>query len=397
MNAPLMLKQLLADAGIQQSVIAVEIGLSRASMSDVCNHGHWPKRSPDLRNRLLAVLRARGINHPRPFARVKAENEKAPRRSSAAGLLSTTTSHPGKAEENDIMLRKQALSAKTRAHFGLSRDPFVECHESADVYLSADIRFVRESMLDKVKFGGFLAVVGESGAGKSTLREELIDRLQREQQPVVIVQPYVLAMEDNDTKGKTLKAQHIAEAIMAAVAPLTSLKSSPEARFLQLHMALRDSSRANNRHVLIIEEAHSLPIPTLKHLKRFLELKDGMKPLISIILLGQSELGKKLSEQNPEVREVVQRIEIVNLPPLDNDLEAYIKHRFQRVGVQADTIIDRTAIDAVRTRLTTSNARGSGSWVYPLAVHNVLAAAMNAAASVGAPKVTGDIVRESSR
>ncbi|MFP4733744.1 AAA family ATPase, partial [Pasteurella multocida] len=85
----------------------------------------------------------------------------------------------------------------------------------------------------------------------------------------------------------------------------------------QLHRVLKDSARAGNQHVLIIEEAHSLPVPTLKHLKRFFELEDGFKKLLSIVLVGQPELKLKLSERNFEVREVVQRCEIVTLEPLD--------------------------------------------------------------------------------
>ena len=83
-----------------------------------------------------------------------------------------------------------------------------------------------------------------------------------------MIEPYVLAMEDNDQKGKTLKSVHIAEAILAAVAPNVSPKRSPEARFAQIHRALTESAKAGNKHVLIIEEAHGLPLPTLKHLKR---------------------------------------------------------------------------------------------------------------------------------
>ncbi|MDE8666928.1 ATP-binding protein, partial [Pseudomonas aeruginosa] len=66
---------------------------------------------------------------------------------------------------------------------------------------------------------GFLAVVGESGAGKSTLRRDLVHRLNTENAPVIPIEPYVLAMEDSDTKGKTLRVTHIAETMMAAVAP----------------------------------------------------------------------------------------------------------------------------------------------------------------------------------
>lgn len=91
------------------------------------------------------------------------------------------------------------------------------------------------------------------------------------------------APEDNDQKGKTLKAVHIAEAILAAVAPNVSPKRSPEARFAQIHRALQESAKAGNRHVLVIEEAHGLPIPTLKHLKRFFELKSGFERLLGIV------------------------------------------------------------------------------------------------------------------
>lgn len=233
-------------------------------------------------------------------------------------------------------------------------------------------------------------MIGESGAGKSTLREELIDRLRREEQAVIVVEPYVLAMEGNDQTGKTLKAQHIAESIMAAVSPLAKTKSSPEARFRQLHEALRDSSRAGHSHVLVIEEAHSLPLATLKHLKRFRELKDGLRPLLSVILLGQSELATKLSEHNPEVREVVQRIEVIVLPALDTDLDAYLAHRFKRAGTPVDQVLAKGATDALRAKLTP--ARGTGTLLYPLAVHNALAAAMNRAADLGVPQVNADVI-----
>lgn len=299
-----------------------------------------------------------------------------------------------------MLLRKESLSESTRRHFNLARDPFADPRELADVYTgSPDIRYVREAMMDKVRHGGFLAVIGESGAGKSTLREELIDRLHRDAQPVLVALPYVLAMEDSESKGKILKATHIADAIMATVAPLTRVMGSPDARWRQLHNTLRDSSRAGHRHLLLIEEAHALAIPTLKHLKRFIELKDGLRPLISIILLGQPELAAKLSEQNPEVREVVQRVELVHLPPLDQNLPGYLTHRFERMGLKLTDLVDPLALDALVSRMTTATgtSRGKSSNLYPLAVHNVLARAFNLAASLGAPKVTAEMVKEGGR
>ena len=56
-----------------------------------------------------------------------------------------------------------------------------------------------------------------------------------------------------------------------------------------------------------------------------------------------------------------------------------------------DKVLDNGALEALRTRLTP--ARGEGSLLYPLAIHNALAGAMNRAADLGVPLVTADVVR----
>lgn len=225
-----------------------------------------------------------------------------------------------------MLLKKQVLLQETKKAFGLFRDPFADdaMQGAEDVFTTPDIRYVREALYQTAKHGGFMAVIGESGAGKSTLRRDLIDRVNRKNAPVIVIEPYIIAMEDNDVKGKTLKAASIAEAIISTTAPLENIKRSQKAPYRQLHRVLKDSSNAGYNHVLVIEEAHSLPIPTLKHLKRFFELENGFKKLLSIVLIGQLELATKLSERNMDVREVVQRCEIVGLPALNNNLEEFL-------------------------------------------------------------------------
>lgn len=399
----LRLKQVMADHQVLQADLAREMGIARPTLGALINHGQWP-RSMDtgaLKGLCVSFLKECGASDQAlatvfeevPEPRVE---DVAP----AVSLASTTD------EKDDAMLlRKQGLSPATKKHFGIFRDPLadeVTSHE--DVFVSPDIRYVREAMWQTARHGGFIAVVGESGSGKSTLRRDLIDRITREGSRIIVIEPYVLGMEDTDTKGKTLKAGHIAEAILAAVTPLAALKSSPEARFRQVHAALRDSRRSGNQHVLVIEEAHGLPVATLKHLKRFFELEDGFAKLLSIVLIGQSELRSKLSESDPNVREVVQRCEVVELQPLDGRLEDYLKFKFDRAGKPVVEVIDQAGIDALRARLTTSRlgmgrkgAMGEGqsvSLLYPLAVQNLLTACMNLAAEIGAPKVTADVVRE---
>src|SRR3712207_734429 len=116
--------------------------------------------------------------------------------------------------------------------------------------------------------------------------------------------------------------------------------------------------------------------------------------MLSIVLIGQPELKLKLSERNTEVRDSVQRCEVVELAPLDAELERYVQHKLDCVGKKLSDIFEEDAFLAVRQRLTATNTRTktTQSLLYPLAVGNLLTAAMNMAESLGIPKVNADVV-----
>lgn len=359
--------------GKSYAVVARQMGVSKTALINAIVHGRFPsKHTNDFKQKLADYLHC-SINE----------------------LISNSNQD----KETDMLLRKSKLTLATLRHFGLVKNPFDdEISSSEDIFKSDDVRYVREYLYNTANHGGFVAVVGESGAGKSTLREDLHERLLTDGKPVIIIEPYVLAMEDNDIKGKTLKSVHIAEAILEAIAPNEKPKRSPEARFRQVHHTLMESHKAGNRHLLIIEEAHGLPVPTLKHLKRFYELKLGFKRLLGIVLIGQSELAHKLGEKDPNVREVVQRCEIATLMPLtDGKLSLYLKHKFERAGIDMTQVLDKSAIDAISERLTVTSRNKSGmsehSLLYPLAVNNLVSAAMNTACELGFDIVDGDIIK----
>lgn len=386
----LKLKQVLIDKGVSLRQLAQMMKVSPATVSQLVNHNQRVKQWANFEENLSKVLQCVEIFEPlATLLEVETTGE-----SLATEPVVSVPKTTDEIKDEIMLLAKQALFPATKKHFGLFRDPFAEDIRSAeDVFTSADVRYVREALFQTAKHGGFMAVVGESGAGKSTLRRDLIDRINQENTPIQVIEPYIIAMEDNDVKGKTLKASHIAESIITTLAPLENVKRSPEARFRQLHRVLKESSRSGYSHVLIIEEAHSLPVPTLKHLKRFFELEDGFKKLLSIVLVGQPELKLKLSERNTEVREVVQRCEIVELAPLDAELERFVEHKLERVGKQVSDIFEEDAFLAVRQRLVAVNRqKQSTSLLYPLAVGNLLTAAMNLAESLGIPKVNGQVV-----
>ena len=398
----LKLKAVLARVGRKQADRARALDVSTATVAQIVNHDEWPKSfdRAALMARISDFLAAAGATFDELFEAFLPEEVVGQTRANAPAPVSQQQTKPDLSQEDSMLLRKQTLHPATKKHFSLFRDPFADdAIESADdMFLSPDIRYVRESMLMTAKHGGLLAVVAESGSGKTTLLRDLEDRISRESLPIVLIRPYVLGMEDNDQKGKTLKAGHIAEAIMASVAPLERPKSSPEARFRQLHQVLRESHAAGFRHCLVIDEAHALPIPTIKHLKRFFELEVGFKKLLSIILIGQPELKAKLSERNADVREVVQRCEVVELAPLDGGrLDEYLKFKFDRAGKAMAEVIDQGGIDAVRAKLTLRTERSGKtetlSLLYPLAVGNLMTAALNVAAEIGSPLVTAGTVR----
>lgn len=379
------IKELLLDCAPSHRKLAEELGISPAALSQLLNHGALPKkRWPEIRAAMLSLAVARGKAESDMEAALK-ELEQQP---------VSAPEETAEQEEDPVILRKQTLTMQARQIFGLVRNPFADPETSADVFMSPDIRFARETLYQAATGSGFLALVGESGSGKSTLKDELITRIHDENLPVIIIEPYTLAMAASESQGKPLRSSHIAEAIISTVQPGARIPSSPEMRFRRLHEILKASHTAGMRHCLIIEEAHDLHRHTLKSLKRFHELKDGLARLLSIILIGQTELEKKLRVTDASVREVVQRCDVIHLAAIA-DPGAYLRHRFGHAGADFDTAFSPDAIEEIRANLTVSpDSRGDGVYMgYPLMIANLATAALNLAASVGEKQVTADVVR----
>lgn len=393
------LARLLAKLGLTQGDLYRGIGMARSVCSRIVTHEKWPKRKAHIhRDSIVIWLAANGATADdlRPF-QGPIKNETAPASSHLAEATpeapATTQAH----QEDHMLLRNETLTADARQHFNLRRSPFIDdIATRADVFQCPAMRMARAALMDCALNHGFIALVGESGSGKTTLREELEQRILDENKPVIVIKPYVIEMEANDIKGRAMKSGQIAEAIITNLAPTATMKRSAQARAKQAHDLLSASVAAGYSHLLIIEEAHRLPKATLKHLKGFMELKRGMQRLLGVALIGQTELGVLLSEQNPEVREIVQRCEVITMRPLDNDLGEYLRHKFSRMDIRLEDVMDDAAIDAIRARLVRTPRGGrpndAVSICYPLVVNNLVTRAMNAAALVGFAKVDAQVV-----
>ncbi len=388
-----MIRELLKQHRISQAALGAGADLSRGVLYRLLSLGEMPRRDPGAAERIAEFLGKNGVD--RNCLQSLFPQEKSPDVVTHAEAVPEVPID--ETQEESMLLRNETLTQAARQHFGLVRSPFVDdvCTR-ADVFASANIRYVRAALLDAALNHGFIGIVGESGAGKSILLEELEERIAEEGRQVVIIRPYVLAMEQNDTQGRTLKSGQIAEAIVRTLDPTATPRRTPQALYKQVHDLLKASRSAGYSHLLAIEESHSLPVSTLKHLKRFTELKQGLGRLLGVCLIGQPELQNRLSDKNPEVREVVQRCELVELLPLDNDLEAYLKHKFARMEIAVDDVLAADVYDALRARLIRiprgGKASDAVSLCYPLVVNNLVTRAMNAAAAAGWAKVDAQVI-----
>lgn len=398
---PLKLKRVLIDQGITIADLRRAViqsrgrELSAAAASLLLNWGQWPKDTAeeDIRDQVETYLKSRHVpasslagiweedEEAIPYGQGEEARRNAVRRRANADSTSS---------DDLILPETEMLTQQAKQHFMLFRDPFLDDVQGPDdVFLDSEQRYIRESIFQAAKHGGFLAVVGESGAGKTVLRKDLIDRIQRDAEPISVIMPRAI------DKAR-LTAAHIADAIIADIS-LERPRQTLEAKSRQIERLLTASSRAGNRHVLLIEEAHDLGVQTLKYLKRFWELEDGFTRLLAVVLIGQPELKARLDERtNAEAREVIRRCEIAELRPLDHALDGYLKLKFRRVGKEAAEVLLPEAYDAIRARLTMARRGHNGaplSMCYPLVVNNLVRKAMNTCVEIGEPRVTAAIIK----
>ena len=388
---------LLKDFGIAQSEFCRATGLSRSAISRICTHGQWPVYGAEqVRKDIEAYLINRGLT-PKQTSDVIAALQKklAPVVLNTTGAVPPTPTQIETEKEEPMLLPKQTLSYEACQRFRLFSNPFDgDVTRDEEMFVNGEIRFVREMAKQAAINGRFMAIVGESGAGKTTMLNDLKEQIQRERKPVVFIQPSVLGMEDSDVRGKSIKSAGIQTAIVMTLGPSEGVAQSDEKRARQVKRMLEESTTAGRTHLLVIEEAHSLPIPTLKHLKRLHEsMYLGRRPMLGVLLLGHPELQDKLNRF--DVREVSQRCQVAQLRHLGEDLTAYLQFRAAHAGRKLDEFISDDGVSELCSRLTVSAGVGNDpvSLLYPLNVNNWMAAALNTAASLGVPRVDRDVVR----
>lgn len=400
-----------AEVGLNLREMADAAGISKTMLGDILLNNVWPVRTPRAAivegvRRLFAERGAteeqlRVLFHAHVSKRPSVE----PNYRNVRARTERQSPKPQPAQETNVLLAKQTLSHEARKHFAIfGPNPFDrEVEEAEQMFTSGHIRFVREACWQAATGARFVGVYGESGSGKTTLVADLKERIATERGHTVVIEPSVVGMEESEAKGKPLRSGDILTSMILTLDPQATVPQSPQKRSQRCRQLLEGSTANGNRHLLLIEEAHALHGDTMRHLKRLHEgmRLNGRKPMLGILLVGQPELRSRLLDDtgNPRhhLREVAQRIELVMLEPLGNELKGYLDHLAHIAGRRLGDFMDDSAVEALRARLTVQDAKARQqaiSLLYPLAVNNAVTACLNEAARRGVPMVTRDLVAD---
>ncbi|MEE8547120.1 MAG: AAA family ATPase [bacterium] len=218
-------------------------------------------------------------------------------------------------------------------YFEFDKKPFGKTPDPAFLYPSP----VHEEALARLQYGAeereLTLLTGEIGTGKTLLSRILIDSLGDDYHPVLIINP---RLSPNQFL-RTLAGR------MGVEEPAYQKTGLLE----QLNRAIYEFYERGICPVIIIDEAQLIPTrPTFEEIRLLTNYQLDDLNLISLILIGQPELKKRLN--NPTYAALRQRIGIqYHLMAMGrHDTEQYISCRLSIVGGNED-LFTGEAVDVV--------------------------------------------------
>jgi general secretion pathway protein A len=208
-----------------------------------------------------------------------------------------------------------------KRYFGLKEKPFHITPTPRYLYMSELHREALVHLLYGISGEGcIILLTGEVGTGKTMICRSLIERLPETTDVALVLIP-------NLTINDLL--QTICEELNIA---LEEKSPSVKSYIDRLNRYLLDSHARGRNTVLIIDEAQNLDMEILEQLRLLTNLETDTHKLLQIVLIGQPELLKTLS--NPKYAQINQRITTrYHLKPMQPaDVRSYILHRIAVAG-----------------------------------------------------------------
>jgi len=215
-------------------------------------------------------------------------------------------------------------------YYGLVRLPFEMTPDPSFLYLGEAHREGLATLVYAVNSGkGFVMLTGEVGTGKTTLLHALLGQLDSKTNSAFIFNPRLDPMGFFRMLFEEL-----------GVGPARDTKAE---YLLALNQFLIDKLAANERVLLIVDEAQNLSSEMLEEIRLLSNLETPKSKLIQIMLVGQPELQDLVDQ--PELRQLRQRIALRHhLRPFDEvELVEYVDERLAKAGYTGRGIFKKKA------------------------------------------------------
>lgn len=216
-------------------------------------------------------------------------------------------------------------------HFGLNEAPFRITAHPDFFFEGANRNATLDALLYAITSGeGIVKVTGEVGTGKSMLCRVLMEKLPEYVDIVYLANPSLSKAE-----------------ILYAIADELKIESKglrQNALVRTLQDALLEKHANNRQVVLLVDEAHAMPLDTLEEIRLLSNLESKHHKLLQIVLFGQPELNENLNRH--DMRPLKERIahSFVISPLALPDVGSYIMFRMRAAGYRGPDNFTKEAI-----------------------------------------------------
>ncbi len=216
-------------------------------------------------------------------------------------------------------------------HFGLNEPPFRITPVTVFFFSGANRGEILDALIYSIsEVEGIIKVSGEVGSGKTMLCRMLLERLPAHIEAIYLANP-------------SLSREEMLYAIADGLG--LNIKDERVGIIMQsIQNKLVEKAREGKRIVVLVDEAHAMPLDTLEELRLLYNLQVGNAKLLQIVLFGQPELNAKLEQ--PNMRQLKDRIaHHFHMQPLSRStLENYLMFRMRAAGYHGPDIFSADAI-----------------------------------------------------
>jgi len=219
-------------------------------------------------------------------------------------------------------------------HFGITEPPFRITPVTEFFFSGANRGEILDALIYSIcEIEGIVKVSGEVGSGKTMLCRMLLEKLPGHIETIYLANPSLSREE-----------------MLYAIADGLGLSTAGERVGVIMSMIqnkLEEKAREGKRIVVLVDEAHAMPLDTLEELRLLYNLQAGNSKLLQIVLFGQPELNTKLDQ--PNMRQLKDRIvHHFHMQPLSrNILESYLMFRMRTAGYHGPDIFSPGAVKLI--------------------------------------------------